>query len=378
MKEKRHDVIIVGGGIAGLACARRLADNKKQFKLITPEIGGRILASQDKRVNYGAYYVGADYHNVLHWVTLGRCIKRLSVRFCNTSCYSLIDKRFFVKPIETVRLLLLLVQFRREYNLFKKKCETNSQKEALQSSPCLLKLYKQPASDFVKEKRIEQITKSYLEEILHATTFSVLNEIFAFGFLQFLLPFIVPIYEFSFRKEQLVAQFKKDILSDSVISIKKRGAEYLLKTKQGNRYIAKNVVLATQIQDSKRLIGLKRIKKPISAHMFHIKGMLKRNWSSGEEHLFGPHSSTLAIVHQENGTYLFYSKKAHPFFEKYFTKYHLISHKFWNPAFNTNGNVLLECTQDANLYLIGDYNIVGLEDAYITGIYAANQILKTQ
>jgi hypothetical protein len=52
-----------------------------------------------------------------------------------------------------------------------------------------------------------------------------------------------------------------------------------------------------------------------------------------------------------------------------------LEHHDWNPAFNLEGDTLLECEQGENLYLIGDYNVCGLEDSFITGLYAANRIL---
>ena len=47
----------------------------------------------------------------------------------------------------------------------------------------------------------------------------------------------------------------------------------------------------------------------------------------------------------------------------------------WDPAFNLEGDTLLECEQGENLYPIGDGNVCGLEDSFITGLYAANRIL---
>ena len=58
---KFAETIIIGGGISGLSCARKLKDNEKEFLLITENIGGRIISSSDGKINYGAYFVGSDY-----------------------------------------------------------------------------------------------------------------------------------------------------------------------------------------------------------------------------------------------------------------------------------------------------------------------------
>ncbi|MDH3301302.1 MAG: hypothetical protein OES24_12420, partial [Acidimicrobiia bacterium] len=54
----------------------------------------------------------------------------------------------------------------------------------------------------------------------------------------------------------------------------------------------------------------------------------------------------------------------------------IVEHHDWNPAFNLVGDALLDCEQAPNLYLIGDHNICGLEDAFVTGLHAASRITR--
>jgi hypothetical protein len=61
----------------------------------------------------------------------------------------------------------------------------------------------------------------------------------------------------------------------------------------------------------------------------------------------------------------------------YFSRYQIIDSHFWNPAGTINGHELIETNRGNNMYLIGDFNVAGLEESYITGLYCANQIIKS-
>ena len=75
----RYETVIVGAGIAGLACARRLHDSERSFLLITKNVGGRVRTSVDGTVNLGAYYVRDDYSHVNQFVDRGRRMKRRQI-----------------------------------------------------------------------------------------------------------------------------------------------------------------------------------------------------------------------------------------------------------------------------------------------------------
>ena len=70
------------------------------------------------------------------------------------------------------------------------------------------------------------------------------------------------------------------------------------------------------------------------------------------------------------------SKNKKPNLNHFFDYPKIIAKKVWAPAGTINGHTLIESSRGNNMYLVGDFNIAGLEESYITGIYAANQIIN--
>lgn len=372
----KYQTIIIGGGISGLSCASELQKHKKEFLLITETIGGRILTSKDGNVNYGAYYVTKDYAHVLPFVHLKERLNPFRVLFHRRRPYSIRDTKLLLHSFQFMKLVFMLYKFRAHYNKFKRACENVSQKKALHKDLFLSKMYNMRAIDFIKEKGLEEITQEYLEEVVVATTFLRVKKHTAFAFLQFCLPIIVPTYSFRILKEKLISSFQNKIYFDSVVTLKKTNEGYSLKTKKEKQFTTKNVVVATPPFITKKLLNLKNIKKPVSVHMFHVKGIIKENNSKWQEYFFLPNNDISVIARQKEGTFLVYSPKKNPNLGSQFTTYRIIKHVFWNPAFHLEGTSLLPVEYLPHLYLIGDHNICGLEDSCITGKFAAHEILK--
>ncbi|MBI2112761.1 NAD(P)/FAD-dependent oxidoreductase [Candidatus Woesearchaeota archaeon] len=372
---KVSETIIIGAGISGLGCARTLSDHQQEFKIITENIGGRILTSKQGEVQYGAYFIGEDYKNVLPFVKKTRPLNNFMIEFHQHR------KRYFISkslkyPLQLIRLLLILKKFKKHLSLFQDRCKTISQKEALQEDQYLYELYNKRTDVFIKEEGISEIVNQFLEEGMYGILFTKLTEVYALEFLRWSQYLITPYYEFIFLKDKVIKGFSKDIIMDTVISIKKREQYYQIKTKKQKLYAAKNIVIATPINVTQQLVGIKEIKKGINANMFHLKGTIKEEFSGGEFEVFSEGSPELSIAKQRDGTYVFYHKSKSPNFSKYFKSYKIIAKHIWSPAFNLNGKVLLEQKRGKNLYLATDHNVCGLEDSFITGIYAANQIIK--
>jgi len=72
---RRVETVIVGAGVSGLGCARRLLDAGRDFVVVSPSVGGRILQSTDGEVPLGAFYARADNDHIKEFVTLGPRIR---------------------------------------------------------------------------------------------------------------------------------------------------------------------------------------------------------------------------------------------------------------------------------------------------------------
>jgi predicted NAD/FAD-dependent oxidoreductase len=379
MVRSHESVIIIGGGIAGLACARRLHDRGRSFLLITENLGGRIRTSVDGAVNLGAYYVTRDYNHVNAFVERGRRIKRRPMlRGDNDGSFSRSDRPLLFHLPQALRFNRLIRQFHRHYETFKLDCQVVPQAQAIRADPLLWELYNEPAQTFIRRNRIEDVARSYLSPYAQGTAFAPLARLTAFTMLVGVLPTIVPIFEYTFRFDALTAGFDGSLLFDSVTRLAHSTDRYVVRTRRGESFTADNVVVATPIDVSARLLDLGKLKRPINAHMYVVNGSLRRPWSRATYILFPEEDYTFAIAQQAGGQVLVVSAAEQPDFSRFFDMWEVIEHHHWNPAFHLDGNALLECEQGPGLYLIGDHNVCTLEDAYITGIHAANRILADE
>ncbi|MBI5221187.1 MAG: NAD(P)-binding protein, partial [Candidatus Magasanikbacteria bacterium] len=299
MLEKIVDTIIIGCGVAGIGCAKQLTKNKRDFLIITENIGGRIDTSSDAKVNYGAYFVLKNYKHILPFIKKGDKLHPFSVEFHNKHRHSYHLIKIFCRPFEGWRLLRLLYKFKSEYEKFKKLCETISQKNVIENSHYLKNLYKQKASEFVKKEYFENLAKQFLSEGTYMCTFLPLSKISAFDFMRLCLALILPAYEFTFLTDAAIREFKDKIITDSVENIK-TGTFFEIQTKTGLKYRALNLIVATPPNIAQKLLGLKNLKSPSNAYVFHIEGKIKRNWDGGQYELFDSESPVIFIRKQQD------------------------------------------------------------------------------
>ncbi len=375
----RTETVIVGGGVAGLACARRLHDSGRTFRLITEEIGGRVRSSAGGNVSLGAYYVRDDYDHVGRYVDRGRRMKRR-----HTLCGA--PDGSFTRPAvpllahlpQALRFLRLLREFRQHYNDFKRECELVSQAEALSADPFLEALYHEPAPSYIRRHRLEDVRHYLLGPAIQSTGFTSVDALSAFTLLVGVLPVIVPIYEHTFRFDRLTRGFEDAVTIDSVTALSATSTGHAIVTRGGGMLDADNVVVATPVEVSARLLDLGPVKSPMAGHMFLLHGTLRKPWANARYAMFPERHPLLAIARQADGSVLLCSSEADPDFGLVLHTWEIVEHHHWDPAFHLGGDVLLPCELRPGLYLIGDHNVCDLEDVYITGVYAANRITASR
>jgi hypothetical protein len=372
-----YKTIIIGGGIAGLSCARRLNELGEDFLLITKDIGGRIKASTDGKVNYGALWAGSTYKYMNRYLKLGRRISKSRV------CYYIDGKKIpilsvvFKFPWQFLKALLLTFRFYFHYRKFQKNSETMGQKQAIESDLYLRKLWFQSAEDYLKEHGIADFGHTVIEPIFYGIMVSRLREQTAFQYQLMSISMIVRGYEFMFDVKKFIQRFKDKIVTDEVLSVEKESEFYILHTASGKTVQVQNVIIATPSAVAQKLINLPAINHGRDVYVFHLKGRIKEEFKTGIHKVFGYTIPLFGIAEEADSSYVAYSLKKNIGLDEWFTEWNIIATTEWHPIYNNVGGVLLDASCDKGLWLIGDHNIIGMEDAFISGLYVANEIIKS-
>ncbi len=382
---EHHKVIIVGGGLSGLGCAKYLFEKGQNFLMITKDIGGRVKTSLDGETNYGAYYITADCYNVMPFVEKVSLVHFAKAHFHKWKCKKCVEcKEHYhayswrmLKHIPAgIRLLLELFKFRRHHQKVRRQALGVSYQNLIEADPYLKKYYHQKAGDYIKEHGLENLTKEYLEQFLWAAYFTDPREVSTAIFLGVLMTIIVPSYSFKFHFEKLIAPFKENIVSDSVIKVTRLdNQKFWLETKSGKNYECDILVLATPMDVTNEWLSRpQKIKGGIGVNYCHLRGKIKREYDVAWYNFF-PIEEETAISREPNGTYLyFYGNKDNT--AKYFDSWEIIYKGEWRPALFFLGDEYVEEHPEPKLFLANDHNVPSTEDAYINGRYVASLVLK--
>jgi len=185
------ETIIIGGGISGLACARRLHEAGREFLLITDRPGGRMFAGQQPMRNFGAAYINRDYCHVLPFVQKGPHLHRRDVYFHDGDRkMALWLPRILLHHRPLLRVFARLIEFRTALNRLRAAGPSICQAEWIRHDPLLERTIKQPAAEFVKSNGLTAFGEVFINPVVSATVFASSDRINTFyylaGFRQYL------------------------------------------------------------------------------------------------------------------------------------------------------------------------------------------------
>ncbi|MBW3004037.1 FAD-dependent oxidoreductase [Candidatus Woesearchaeota archaeon] len=379
MKKRMHyDTVIVGGGISGMACARRLQDAGKDFLLITKVLGGRILSPGLFGTSSGADYVTEDYKNVLKYVDKGQ-------GFCGLKDYYFFDGKKFVNVYnlgnikyipKIIRFFSLVKKVRKHFVRYREQAPYKTVKECFESDPVLLKYWRMSAKEFIKRHKFQVLDKIYGNPVTQTTMFAGSDKVNALYYLGVFFPAVIKTWNADFRNtvKKLTKGYWDRILIGNVSKVWKKDKIYSIKTSKGV-FTANNVVLAAPQMQLARVYNVPEPGMQTEIYTYHLKGIRKDVYND-KKVIFFRNKEITQLSMMKDGTDKAYSKSANPDFKKFYKSFKVVGKVYWKPATIIPKKEFIKQKLDNNLYLASDYNISSLEDSFLTGLYAANQIIK--
>ncbi len=370
-----HKTIIIGGGIAGLACARTLHDAGEDFLLLAKELGGRMQTSPEG-INLGASYVTEDYTNALRFIKKGEHISVNNCYFLNHEEYTtLLHWRIIPYIIPLLRLLALLNDFRKRIRRLRRGALHAQQIDLLHQDSVLLRYTKMPATQFVQKYSLEYLNRIFFSPLFTSTGFMSHEKANAFFYLFNLLPMVSRTYTADMRNTIALLAKGLPIKITTVQTLHRKGRNYLVRSFD-RTYEARNVVLALPYPAARKIWS----SVPSPAHInpvyvFYVIGRRKKEFAGKKVVFFRQQHPIFILWEQRAGGDIIFSKKAQLPWQKYYHHYRMVKRIFWDPAVMLSDEKWVPQKLAHGLYIASDYNMCSLEDCCIAGIYAANQII---
>ncbi len=378
---KHYKAIVIGAGAGGLSCALKLLENKEDFLVISDTMGGRMCYSEKEELNFGAYFVMQTYHNAYKLIERKTLLNRLGACFHSSKgSYPLISLHTVIRIPELLRFLKIMNGFYAHYEIFKKRCLVMPQSAALQMDKYMYDIFHMSAAEFIKKNKIKKVADEYVSKFSYACTGIGMDKINALDYLNVSMGIMVPIHRFRFDADAMINKLGEHWLQDKVISVESDEGKHIITTENGDVFESEYIAYATPaIVTQKLLPQIGPIREACSLYAWHLNANLKKKYAPFSINLFPFDSEVVVTTKQDNGTQLIYtSRNDESLLNQVCDSYEIIGKKDWDHAMYVTGKAYVEQSQGNGIYIIGDHNGLGLEPTSITGIFAANQIIKNE
>ena len=374
--ELHCETAIIGGGISGLACARRLHELGRPMALFTRSLGGRLLGGPTG-ANLGASYATADYHHVGAFLETDPGQRLGDVATLVDGEPRSVTRMAHSHPFLMARLLGWVRRVRRHHNRVRRRMHQTCQRELLLGDPVISELARTPASEFVEANGLQELDRLFLGAIARSTLFVPTAELDAFLWLATLYPFVVRCWRADARSalEGISAGWRHAVHHDTISSLQHLDGALPWRLEGEQATIrATNVVISTPVAATRRFAPLLAGEaRQVPVRTLHVRGK-RRPPYAGWPALFlpPPHPITVLWRGSEGLDILFdlgrtdlgiYYEEVEVLAEHGWESGVQLPHGEWRPLNPTPG-----------LYTVGDYNVCGLEDSFLTGLFAAQHI----
>lgn len=377
---KVFDAIIIGGGVSGLACGKTLHEHGIDFCLVTKEIGGRMLTSQSHEVNYGASYITSEYGNIAPYMGGGKRIRTNDCYFQRAGkSISFFRWRTALEIPKLIKLYFIAMDFKKRLRNLRKNALFKSQKECLESDAVLKEYTAKTAVDFVMENNLQYLNDTYFSSLFNSTGFIEYDKCNAFSYLDNLMALFCKTYVADHGRccHLMPKGWEDKIITGEVSSLKRNSNKCYVIEAEGKEFRATNVVLALPHSDAEYFYDAPKPKHNVPIHVLEVSGVRHEPFQNQRVVFFRPEGNDITILWaQSTGTDVIFSKVSNPPLQQYYRSHKVENHVFWKTAVVLSGDEWCEQILDEGLYLASDYNICGLEDAFITGVYSANKIIE--
>jgi glycine/D-amino acid oxidase-like deaminating enzyme len=287
---RSFETVIVGGGIAGLACARRLRDAGRAFVLITDRLGGRMYASPAGGLNHGATYITSDYRHVSAYVDRGARIRLRDIYFRDRDRWLTIFHPHNLRHRRAlVALCARLLVFRHHLNRLRRRCPWTCQARLLSEDALLQRYVAMPARSFIEENGLIELNEVFTESMVRSTVFVGTDRVNAFYYLATLMPIVLPTFvaDFSATLARLTAGYTSAIVRSRALAVEEcADGQYCVHT-AADSFRAANLVVATPCHNIRRFYpaldraGTSGVQE-ISMCTLHLLGCRRREYLPGK------------------------------------------------------------------------------------------------
>jgi len=377
--EEAIETVIVGGGVAGLGCARALYRAGRRFALVSDVLGGRLYAGPSG-LNFGAAYVTSDYRHILGLVDRGPRILMKDCFFRDGHRYLTVFHPSTIWKLPALgRLYRLVLGFRQRVLRMRAQMPRVCQRTLVERDPELARLLRQPASELVREHGLEEINRVFCAPLFWSTLFVPYHRANAFYYLANLFPIVLATYaiDATHTVDRLVTGFRDRIHTAKVEAIEElEGGGAFRVEAAGLRLRCRNLVLAIPARNATPLlpgaVGAPVQNVPFCT--FHVEGERRRDHFPGRTVFLGEDQPATILWPQRNGTEIAFGPDPEPDLSPFYARYRIAARVAWRTAVQLSGSEWRPLRPRPNLYTIGDHNLCGLEDSYLTGLFAASSI----